>query len=267
MSFKANLERKIKIDALFDKVRLSIGPLESGRKVDKEAVGRLLAMGSFEPMQARDLTLYILAKEADDKTILVLDNDLPIYQTTVEDVLLRKSPTVKEMISIRNAIRILNDSDVVVSKKETSAQTIRQLVIAGLDLTFDEADIDALTQEGLDALQSEDQLAMETTLNLFFSLLNYVQAPKAFRLMDYDVRGCLQTEPGTVLFGPMVIAGKADTTLKLIEATIAANNKAQVKETLDVMRGNRQPTLEGPAVFVFLADAVKAQQIWDAALL
>jgi hypothetical protein len=37
MSFKENLLTKIKINRLSDKVLASIGPVESGSKVDKEA--------------------------------------------------------------------------------------------------------------------------------------------------------------------------------------------------------------------------------------
>jgi hypothetical protein len=76
--------------------------------------------------------------------ILVLDNDLTIYHTTVEDVVLRKSPTVKEMVSIRNAIKILNDKDVVISKKEASLKTIRDICIDQLDLHYTAADIDGI---------------------------------------------------------------------------------------------------------------------------
>jgi len=267
MSFKENLEKKLKIDALFEKIRLSIGPLESGRKVDKDAMQKLLAMGSFESLKERDLTLYMLGSEVKKKKILVLDNDLPIYQTSVEDVLLRKSPTVKEMISIRNAIKILSDSDVVVSKKEISARTVRELVIAMLDLSFSETDIEVLAKEGETAFKIEDAKGVESTLKFFCSLLGYTKAPKPFQLMDYDVVGRLQSESKRSVFGPMVITGRADYSVKLIDEAVASDDKENLKAVFEVMRGNRKATLSGFAVFYYLADAVKKQNIWDAALL
>jgi hypothetical protein len=267
MSFKENLLKKIKIDNLFNKVYLSIGPLESGRKVDKEAMQNLLAMGSFETLKERDLTLFVLTPDAEDQKILVLDNDLPIYQTTVDDVLLRKSPTIKEMISIKNAIKILSDADVVVSKKEISAQTIRKLVLAEQELCFSPSDIRLLAEEGETAFKIQDASGLETGLKLFFSLLGYTPAPKALQLLDYEVTGRHQSEAGKFVFGPMVIRGLADGSLKLIDEAVSGSDKEKIKAALDVMRGNRPAALEGAEVFGYLADAVKKQNIWDAAQL
>ena len=112
MSFKENLLKKIQIDRLADRVSASLKPREDGVvKVDKSAMQQLLEMASYRHLHERDLDLYI---SPDTTRILVLDNELARYATSVEDVALRKSPTLKEMLSIRNAIKILNDSDVVV---------------------------------------------------------------------------------------------------------------------------------------------------------
>ena len=56
--------------------------------------------------------------------VLVFDNELALYHSTVDDVALRKSPEWKEMVSIRNVRRILNDQDVVVSKGKESIRRI-----------------------------------------------------------------------------------------------------------------------------------------------
>ena len=127
MSFKENILKQIRINKTAKQVILSIGPPDSGRKVDKDAMRRLLEMSPYTYRKERDLDLYLEDAESEKKKILVLDNDLAIYDTFVEDVVLRKSPTVKEMISIRNAIKILNDSDVVISKKEESVKTIQKI--------------------------------------------------------------------------------------------------------------------------------------------
>ena len=56
--------------------------------------------------------------------VLVFDNELALYHSTVDDVALRKSPEWKEMVSIRTVRRILNDQDVVVSKGKESIRRI-----------------------------------------------------------------------------------------------------------------------------------------------
>ena len=48
MTFKENLLKKIEIEKLTGTILKSIGPPESGRKVDKESMRCLLDMGAFE---------------------------------------------------------------------------------------------------------------------------------------------------------------------------------------------------------------------------
>ena len=48
MSYKENLLTKIKIDKLANTVIASIGPAESGRKVDKDAMRTLLEMSPYQ---------------------------------------------------------------------------------------------------------------------------------------------------------------------------------------------------------------------------
>ncbi|MCK5419492.1 MAG: hypothetical protein KAI93_13315 [Desulfobacterales bacterium] len=59
MSFKENLLAKIKINGLAAKVIDSIGPAESGRKIDKETMRSLLEMSPYQYQKARDLDLYV----------------------------------------------------------------------------------------------------------------------------------------------------------------------------------------------------------------
>jgi len=92
--------------------------------------------------------LYYKESNEEKRSILVLDNDLSIYHTTIDDVVLRKSPYVKEMVSIKNVIKILNDGDVVVSKKEESVKAIQKECIDMLDLSFDENDLAEIEKSG-----------------------------------------------------------------------------------------------------------------------
>ena len=118
MSFKENLLKKIKIDKMARQAIASIGPVDSGRKIDKKIMRELLEMTGYTYKRKRDLDLYIEDIGAEKTRILVLDNDLAIYNTSVYDVAMRKSPTVKEMMNPFNVVKILKDTDVVISKKE-----------------------------------------------------------------------------------------------------------------------------------------------------
>ena len=147
MGFKENLLKKVQIDALAKTVIDAYGPPDSGGRIDKDVMRQLLDLGGFQAIKERDLDLYILEGNKTKGKILVLDNDLAIYHTSAADVGMRKSPVVKEMLTIRSIIKILNDKDVVVSKKDSSVRTVQNRCLDMLDLSFAASDIDALARE------------------------------------------------------------------------------------------------------------------------
>ena len=109
MSFKENLKTKIKLDGLLYKINTTIRETPGQRRLDKRLTQELIDMTDFEYKKVRDLPLYVRPFEDETMEVLVLDNELPIYHTTVDDVALRKSPEWKEMFSIKNIKRIMND--------------------------------------------------------------------------------------------------------------------------------------------------------------
>lgn len=265
MSFKENLLQKMKIDQLTKKVLASIGPLESGRKVDKEGMRRLLEMKPCDFRQERGLDLYILGTDEGGEKILVLDNELPIYKTTVEDVAMRKSPTVKEMLNIRNVIKILNDSDVIVSKKEASVETIRKESIDRLDLSFTEADLDSIEKDAVNALERGDADAVIESLALFVELLGYKAPPKAFETGNAKVWGALEKkETGELVFGPIVIYNLVVNTLHLMPQQIGSRDKESIELVHQVSLGNEKAPLEGPDVLDYLKKIIIKQGTWGA---
>ncbi|MGW8303889.1 MAG: hypothetical protein ACWGNO_17555, partial [Desulfobacterales bacterium] len=173
MSFKENLLTKLKIDNLAHNVIASIRPVESGAKVDKDAMRSLLAMSPYQHQKMRDLDLYVEAIDQTQKKIFVLDNELPIYQTTIDDVVMRKSPLIKEMVKIRNIIKILKDSDVKLSRKEESVIAIQKECIDQLDLSFNAADIDEIAKDGQASLERDYADGVIECLDLFAELLDY----------------------------------------------------------------------------------------------
>jgi len=262
MSFKENLLKKIRIKQLAREVLASIGPAESGQKIAKDAMRSLLEMSPFQYRQARDLELYIEKGNGEPDLILVLDNELPVYKTTVEDVLIRKSPYIKEMANIRNIVKILKDSDVKVSRKEESVKAVENACIAGLDLSFEAADIKEIAKEGLAALENGYAEGVKESLALFSELLGYQPPPPVFRIRHHEISGALtEKSAGELIYGPIVIFSLVDNTLRLVADQISSLDKPQVEFFQQVARGNEKAAVDGGAVFEYLEQEVLAQKV------
>ncbi|MCP4628389.1 MAG: hypothetical protein GY850_33475 [bacterium] len=262
MSFKENLLKKIQINRLARKVVASFGPPESGSKIDKDAMRSILAMSPYQYQKERDLDLYIEGLADEPGKILVLDNELPIYRTTVEDVVIRKSPYTKEMLKIGNIIKILKDSDVKISRKEKSLQIVRQECIDRLDLAYEAADIEAIAKEGVDSLENGYTEGIIESLTLFAELLGHQPPPKAFRLRHHEISGVVTgRQSGEIVYGPAVILRLIDNSLRMIKAEISSLDKARVEFFHQVAQGKEKPDIEGKEVFRYLRDAVLRQKI------
>ncbi|MEA3279611.1 MAG: hypothetical protein U9Q38_03285 [Thermodesulfobacteriota bacterium] len=261
MSFKENLLKKIKIDKMTGVILNSIGPPDSSRRLDKKTMRSLLEIGSYQFIQERDLDLYILQENDDLKRIFVLDNGLAIYNTTVEDVVLRKSPTVKEMLNLRNVIKILNDKDVVVSKREESVKTIQKECVNMLDLSYNESDIEEIEKDGAAALERGDADGVIETLTLFAELLGYKPPPKAMRTGDHHVIGALSKGKNNEdLFGPVVMYSLTYNLLKLIEEQLSSLDKGKIELMHQIAIGKEKASKEGHDVFRYLKEEVVKQK-------
>jgi hypothetical protein len=257
MPFKANLLAKLKIDRLAHTVIASLKPTESGTKVDKAAMRSLLEMSSYEYQKARDLDLYVQDIEDKQKKILVLDGELPIYRTTVDDVAMRKSPLIKEMVKIRNIIKILKDSDVKLSRKDESVKAVQDECINQLDLSFEESDIAEIAEDGRASLERDFSDGVIECLDLFSELLDYRPPPKPFRISRSHITGDLQTKAaGEVTYGPMAIYSMVHGSLKFIDDRISSFDKPKIELVQDIAAGNQKATLEGPQVFDHLQELV-----------
>ncbi|MGD2099454.1 MAG: hypothetical protein PVG35_17895 [Desulfobacterales bacterium] len=257
MSFKENLLTKLKIDRLAAKVMASLGPAESGKRLDKDAMRELLAMSPYEHQTSRDLDLYVEAVAGEQQKILVFDNELPIYRTTIEDVTIRKSPLIKEMVKIGNIIKILKDSDVKISRKDESVKAVQQGCIDQLDLAFSASDIDEIATDGQASLERDYPDGVIESLELFAELLNYRPAPKVFQLSRHVIFGALAAKAGgEALFGPMVIYSRVHGNLKLITAQISSFDKPKIDLFQQIAAGKQAAAVEGPDVFEHLKQTV-----------
>lgn len=253
MSFKTELLKKIQIDQLANTVLASIGPIDSGRKLDKPAMRRLLDIGAWQKEISRDLELYVSTDSTGKNEVLVLDNDLGFYQTTIEDVSLRKSPTVKEMVSIRNAIKILNDSDVLVSKKEKSLETVHNRCLDELDLSYDRSDLAEIGNDGKTALKNADSEGILECLSLFSELIGLKPPPKPFIVIGYDLLGRLNKKTsGELVLDTIVLYHPSANTLRLIDKTIGSKDKEALSFISRVAVGEEDASFEGSNVIDFL---------------
>ena len=253
MSFKENLLQKIKIDEMAKQVVASIGPVESGLKVDKKIMRSILEMTSYTYKRKRDLDLFIEDVDAEKTRILVLDNDLAIYNTSVYDVAMRKSPTVKEMMNPFNVVKILKDTDVVISKKEESVKTIQKECIDRLDLSYAESDLDEIARDGIASLEREYADGVMESIDLFAEILGYSAPPKPFRIGHYKIVGALtKKESGEVLYGPMVLYSIIHNTIKLIDQQVGSSDREKIEFVQQVAAGKEQASFEGSSVFQYL---------------
>jgi hypothetical protein len=78
------------------------------RWLDKVLAQELLDMTDLKHKKVSYLHLYIRPLEGEIMEVVVFDNELPIYHTTVADVALRKSPHWQQIFSIRNIKKIGN---------------------------------------------------------------------------------------------------------------------------------------------------------------
>ena len=262
MSFKENLKKKMLIDRLSKTVSPTIGSSEKHRKVDKETMRRLLSLSPFVLEKRRDLELYFRQVEPGIGEILVLDNELPLYgKTTLDDVTLRKSPVLKEMISIRNVIKILHHSDVIMSKGRDALRYVHDRALDLLDLRFEEKDIEEIANDGSDALERGNSEAVMETLDLFVELLGYESVPAAVLVNDYVMFGSRhEAEERREAFGPIIMYNDRTNILRLIEGTVHVDDPVEQEIIPRVALGEVEPDAEGYRVFRFLKEAVMKKE-------
>ncbi|MCP4746779.1 MAG: hypothetical protein GY874_11660 [Desulfobacteraceae bacterium] len=257
MSFKENILKKMEIEQLARKVMSSPAPADMPQKINRQAMLDLLKMGNYKHQRERDLDLYFLEDVKDQQVILVLDNELKIYKTTVADVAMRKSPIIKEMVSIRNAIKILSDKDVVVSRKNETVLKIQNALLSELDLSFTDMEIENLVKDGMDALKNNYIDGVIETLYIFAQILNFEPAPKPFRLDHFRIWGVVDKhQTGAIVFGPVVLYNLMNNQLKGIQKTLNSLDKNAVRHYKQAAIGQISADLEGEKVFQALQKAV-----------
>jgi hypothetical protein len=186
MSFKENLKAKITLDALLRKLTSTIRETPGQRRLDKGRAQELLEMTDLEPKKVRDLDLYVRPLEGETMEVLVFDNELPIYHTTVADVALRKSPVWKEIFSIRNIKKVMDDKDVIVSKGKESLNRLYDDALARLDLSYTGDDLALLVEDARRGLEQKSLEQIQESFDLFFTLLHF--QPVSLGILQDDIK-------------------------------------------------------------------------------
>ncbi len=261
MAFRENLLAKIRIDALADKVLATIGPAGGETKLDKQSMRALLDLSPYVHHRERDLDLYVEDTPAEVRKILVLDNELPIYRTTIADVAMRKSPEVGEMVKIGNIVKILRDSDVKISRKADSVKAVHAACIGRLDLNFTRADLDDIRRDGIASLQSNYAEGIEENLLLFAELLGWRPAPTPFQTPHGMVFGAAFRKPsGEDVLGPAVAFSRVHNRLALTEEQYGSLEKEKLARFHRIASGKEGAEVNGADVFERLEQMVGASR-------
>jgi len=249
MTFQENLLRKIELERLASRVIASIGTGQAHHPIDKEAMRSLLELSPYRYQHERDLDLYVKPAGEELNMILVLDNELPIFRSTVKDVVTRRSPRTLEMWNFRTIRNILVDSDIKMSTREESVAAVLIDALAQLDLTYTDTDIEDLAREGMAWLAGGDAGGVEKILIMFGALLGYKKPPKYFGLDHTICYGVAASGPDKeVVFGPLVLYRPAANTLAWIEQTFSRSDRQQMEFLRSLAAGQASVPLTGDAV-------------------
>ena len=261
MSLKENLQKKIKIQRLTDTIDSTMRETAEKKHVNKDAVRELLEMTDFEKTRARDLILYVRPVSGDTKEVLVLDNELPIYRSTVADVAMRKTPHWKEMFSIKNIQKVLNDKDVIVSKGKESLIRVKDSALALLDLSYSREDLERLSRDARISLNKNSLSGIQESFDLFFQLLDFQSITS--EILEPHVKlfaGVTETAGEARLYQDVIIFDEKRLEVRLLKGDFSPDSDWDLARLLKVVKGEFPADAEGEGVFEYLVQLVPGKQ-------
>jgi hypothetical protein len=255
MSLKENLKTKIKLDELLRKIVSTIKEPPGKRWLDKVLTRELLELTAFEYRKVSTLDLYIRPLDGEVMEVLVLDNELPIYHTTVADVTLRKNPYWQQMFSVKNIKKIMNDQDVIVSKGKESVTRLHANALALLDLTYTGDDLARLVEDARQSLERESISEIRESLDLFFELLDF--RPVSLGGPEQDLQIFARPKPGGGSVPPfehLILFDEATLSLGLKKGFLSPQHDSDLSWVMRYARGEETADRQGIGVFEFLAE-------------
>ena len=187
--------------------------------------------------------------------VAVLDNELPIYHSTVEDVTMRKSPYWQQMFSIRNVRKIMNDHDVIVSKGKDSLKRLHASALALLDLTYTRDDLALLLEDARRGLEQRSISQIQESLDLFLKLLGFQPLPLEVLEPRFQSFARAKTNGGIVpSFEHLVLFNEETLSLGLKKGPFSAQSDSELGWVMHYARGEETADLQDIHVFEFLAE-------------
>lgn len=255
MSLKESLRSKMRIDKLAKQIIATMRETPGDRKLNQEATRLLLQMTDYVYSKIRGLHLYVGHTEEGRQEVVVLDNELPIYHTAVADVAMRRAPRWKEMVSIRNIRKVLNDTDILVSRGKASIQRIQARATAQLDLSCTRGELELLVKDATAAIAARSAEQVQEVLQMFFELLSY-------KMLNMDVVPAhLQTfamaesrETAAESYENLIWFDPEKPQVKLLKGRFSPRSDLDIARLLHCVAGEKPATLEDAAVFAFLAE-------------
>jgi len=255
MSFKENLKAKINLDGLLQKLVSTIKEPPGKWWLDKVLTRELLDMTDFKHKKFRDLHLYLRPLEGEAMEVVVFDNELPIYHTTVADVALRKSPRWQEMFSIRNIKKIMNHHDVLVSKGKESLKRLHSNAMALLDLTYTRDDLTLLLEDARQGLDKKSIAQVQESLDLFVELLDFEPLSLGVLEQDLKIFAGPNVNGGAVpAFEHLILLDEETLSLGLMKGAFSPENDLDLAWVIKYARGEETADLKGIDVFKFLVE-------------
>jgi hypothetical protein len=255
MSFKENLKAKIKLDRLLQKLVSTIREPPGKWWLDKVLTQELLDMTDLEHEKVRDLHLYVRPLEGEIMEVLVFDNELPIYHTTVADVALRKSPYWQEIVSIRNIRKIMNDKDVIISKGKESLKRIHANALALLDLNYTRDDLALLFEDARRGLDQKSIAQILESFDLFFELLDF--QPVSFGVLEKDLQifaGPKLNGGAVPAFEHLILFDEETLSLGLKKGAFSPQSDLDLAWVIKYARSEEPADLKGIDVFKLLVE-------------
>lgn len=261
MNFKKNLKSKIRLDRLLQRVLNTVREPPAERVVDKDLTREILKMTDFKYKKIGNLDLYLRPKEREIMEILVLENKLPIYHTTLGDLTLRKNPHWQDLVSIRNLRRIMNDQDVLASKGKESLKRLYENALERLDLTYTEEDIESLVIDAQLGMEQRSVKRVRESLNLFFGLLGF--KPVLFKVLRPELHmfGRPMAIREGVVFEHLILFNEATLSLGLKRGPFSPINDLHLDWVIRYSDGMAEADLHGMEIFEFLAEMALAQKL------
>jgi hypothetical protein len=255
MSFKENLKAKIKLDRLLKKLISTIREPPGRWWLDKVLAQDLLDMTDFEHQKVSNLHLYVRPLKGEIMEVVVFDNELPIYHTTVADVALRKSPYWQQMFSIRNIKKIMNHHDVLVSKGKESLKRVYANALALLDLTYTRDDLALLLEDASSGLERESIEQIQESLELFLEVLDF--QPVSLEVLEQDLQIFARPKlnaDDVPSFEHLLLFDEKTMSLGLKKGPFSPESDSDLAWVMQYVRGLKTGDLQGMDVFEFLAD-------------